>query len=168
VGSNGPGPSEIPALSARSLIKTILAQSKRYSQRRRRLRYDAQQGKVKRWVPALKKRQKTAALIGSPELFSNPDKARSTLAFCCVWIVNNSAGPGADLFRAWIDLIMKIWRTGRPRTSRTILLPRIVWRSFGPSGDSEPDEPLAKGSMKSRCKYFTVLGFPPQQQTNQT
>jgi hypothetical protein len=66
------------------------------------------------------------------------------------------------LFRAWFDLTMKIWRTGRPRTRRTIL-PRIVWRSFGPSAYSEPDELLAKGSLKSHCKYFTVLGFPPQQ-----
>ena len=108
------------------------------------------------------KRRHIAALIGSPELFSNPDKARSTPSLCCVRIVNNSAGPGADLFRAWFDLTMKIWRTGQPRTCRTILLPRIVWRSFGPSGYSEPDEPLAKGSLKSHCKYFTVLGFPPQ------
>jgi hypothetical protein len=103
----------------------------------------------------------TTALIGSPELFSNPDKASSTLAFYCVRIVNNSAASGTDLFRARLDLSMKIWRNGRPRTCRTIPL-RIVWRSFGPSAYSEPDELLAKGSVKSHCKYFTVLGFPPQ------
>ncbi len=106
----------------------------------------------------LKKRRSTAALIGSPELFSNPDNASCALAFYCVRIVNNSAGTNADLFRAGHDshdLSMKIWRSGRPRTRRTILW-RIVWRSFGPSAYSEPDEPLAKGSIKSHCKYFTA------------
>jgi hypothetical protein len=103
------------------------------------------------------KRRSTAALIGSPELFSNPHKASSTLALCCMWIVNNSAAPGADLFTAWLNFIMKFWRSGRLRTSRTILL-RIVWRFFEPSAFSEPNEPLAKGPVKSRCKYLTVLG----------
>ena len=46
----------------------------------------------------LAKRRSTAALIGGPELFSNPDKASPLLAFEGVRIVNNSAGPDGDLF----------------------------------------------------------------------
>ena len=111
--------------------------------------------------PALKAMRGRIALIGSPELFSNRHNASSTLAIDWMPIVNNSAAPGGDLFTAWPAWMMKIWRSGRSRICRTNLS-RIVWRSFGPSAFSEPDELLAKGAIKSHCKYFTVLGFPPQ------
>ena len=106
----------------------------------------------------LGKRRSTAALIGGPELFSNPDKASPLLAFDGVRIVNNSAAADADLFtEAKMIFFLEFWRSGRLRTSRTILW-RIVWRSFEPSAYSEPNEPLANGPQSPHCKYFTVLG----------
>ena len=102
------------------------------------------------------KRRSTAALIGDPELLLNPHKREPLLAFDCVRIVNNSAGPDAELFT--LCLVKKKcggadgYELAAPSRNEDRL------EIFEPSATSEPNEPLAIGPLKSHCKYFTVLG----------